>query len=500
MPSAYSAVTRGAKGAIADAVVVHDGGKRVVWSIAPEQRFSNACVVAMTMPLEAENQRQISGFVRDILEHSRVPGISLALDADGRTYQIAHGLRDVVSRRPLTSDTLFDLGALNQFLVALVVLELVDDGRLDLDGIVSAYLPEIAGANADQIRVRHLLSHAAGYAGENLADPDTAQGYTYEEFVGDFNQRRMLFTPGSVFDQSGTATVLLDRIVRATTGESALEIARDAILKPLGIRATFDGVEAGQELARGHRISSDVVSCPPARPWSSFWRGSLCGFHMNPRDVVRIGRAVVMRSNVFSVATVKRLLCEEIRVPRVVPGARTEQPICGFTLGCARFPGGTYGARSTMADGTFSLRFDPRSGIVMAIAINAEDAWLGDFVLNKLLQVLGAGSVGDTRTDGDISPEDLSARDLVGTYVGAKDHGLVVELRDDRLALCELHNPAQPPSLGLDGLILAVRDGRRVVRDGKPTRASLAFFRDPVTGTPCLQIGGNAFKRVSEHA
>jgi len=103
------------------------------------------------------------------MEFYKVPGVGLAvMDRNGLEWAGGYGVRDAHSREPVTADTIFQAGELSQPVAAAAALELVDKGRLDLDGDVSARLrgsgltgTDIAGKAG--VTLRGILTRASGY-------------------------------------------------------------------------------------------------------------------------------------------------------------------------------------------------------------------------------------------------------------------------------------------------------------------------------------------------
>lgn len=442
---------------------------------------------------DAQSERQIESFIDRALQQSGIPGISVALYAAGKTFCGARGVSDVISQRPLTTESRFDMGSINQFFVALLVLQLSTQGRIDLEQPLSRYLPELAGPNGDRVRVRHLLSHTAGYAEENLADPDIAQAYSYAQLVENFNARAMLFTPGTVFSQSASAYVLLSRIVAAVTGESALRLVRTQVLDRMG--GDTPGSHAEGTQVRGHTLDSGGAHVSSSSPWSPVWEGALTGLSLRMRDLMQLGVALVEDDSALLSAEREHLLPDAVRVPRLVRGVCTEDVFSAFGMGCGRYPGQMHGVISTASEQTCTLRFDVRRRVVIALAINANEGWLRDRIVSRLWSSLVPESASHAAQD--VAPADAAfdLAELPGRYAGAADHSFDVSLEEEGLILRQGHNPA----LAADPeLIYAALDRKddAIIPATRLLRTSLAFFRDPASGTPCLQVGAHAFRQM----
>jgi CubicO group peptidase (beta-lactamase class C family) len=116
------------------------------------------------------------------------------------------GYADLTTRAPVTPDTVFHLASLTKPFAAVVLLQLVENGQLDLDAPVERF--GIALKADGVIRVRHLLTH-------------TSEG-----------------KPGEVFRYSGSRFAELDKVLSAVTGKSFAQLVGERVLAPLALTST----------------------------------------------------------------------------------------------------------------------------------------------------------------------------------------------------------------------------------------------------------------------
>ncbi len=119
-------------------------------------------------------------FVSAQMASSKIPGLAAAIVKRGDVvWSHGYGYADVAAKKPVTPDTLFMLASISKTFVVVPAMQLVEDGRLDLDADVNQYLPYSIRNPAfptTKITMRHLLSHSAG-----IEDTDASYEYT----VGD---------------------------------------------------------------------------------------------------------------------------------------------------------------------------------------------------------------------------------------------------------------------------------------------------------------------------
>ena len=178
----------------------------------------------------------IDATVRSEMERSRQPGVSLGLTDCDRTLAIrTYGFADLASRHPVTPEVLFEIGSIGKSFTAIAILQLVDEGRIDLDAAVERYLPwfvvDRRGGDAP-ITVRHLLSHTSGI----VAGVDATPEATFQ--VWSLRDLPTYSVPGERFHYSNVGYKVLGLVLEAVEGRPYREILRDRVLKPVGMQAT----------------------------------------------------------------------------------------------------------------------------------------------------------------------------------------------------------------------------------------------------------------------
>src|SRR4051794_20149540 len=104
----------------------------------------------------------LSEWLRDVLgdlatQHG-VPGAAVAVIQDGRRSEAAPGVINVETEIETTADTLFQVGSITKPVTATLVMQLVEDGLLDLDTPLTAMLPELRlASDTPDITLRHVL-------------------------------------------------------------------------------------------------------------------------------------------------------------------------------------------------------------------------------------------------------------------------------------------------------------------------------------------------------
>jgi CubicO group peptidase (beta-lactamase class C family) len=171
-------------------------------------------------------------------EHG-VPAMSVAVLAGDERIELATGVLNKNTGVEATTDSVFQIGSITKPWTATLVMQLVDDGLLDLDVPVREYLPAFRLANVDAsltVTARHLLSHTSGVEGDVVADVgrgDDAIERIVTELLPDVPQ---LFPPGALYSYSNLGFVVLGRIVEFLRGKPYRDVLVERLADPLGLR------------------------------------------------------------------------------------------------------------------------------------------------------------------------------------------------------------------------------------------------------------------------
>lgn len=188
---------------------------------------------------------------------SAVPGVAYAVVDDGEvTAAGARGVTRAADDTAVTPDTPFLIGSVSKSFTALAIMQLVEAGRIDLDGTLATYLGEFAGHRAEGVTVRQLLTHTSGYSTLQGNQSEAPEGGTSDTLAGRVAQLTDVdpaHPPGERWEYSNTNYLLLGRIVEVVSGQSFQRYVDDNVLEPIGMAHSFvaDGT-VHDDMAVGH--------------------------------------------------------------------------------------------------------------------------------------------------------------------------------------------------------------------------------------------------------
>ena len=210
---------------------------------------------------------KLGDYLRDQIANGKIPGAIVLIQQHGKpVYHEFFGVQDVVSKQPMTDQTIFRLFSMTKAITNVAAMIMLDEGKFSLDDPVSKYIPSFANVkvgvektNEDGSKtlelvdprrpptVRDLMRHTSGVAYGFYGDSLVRKAYAAAKVLdGDFDNaefaERIAKLP--LEDQPGTlwryghSTDILGRIMEVISGKSLLAIEKEKLLDPLGMKDT----------------------------------------------------------------------------------------------------------------------------------------------------------------------------------------------------------------------------------------------------------------------
>jgi CubicO group peptidase (beta-lactamase class C family) len=190
----------------------------------------------------------------------RVPGATLAISRGGELLDFATGVINLRTGVPATTDSVFQIGSNTKLMTTTLIMQLVDDGKVELDAPVRTYVPsfELAVPGAEQITIRQLLTHTSGIQGdffEGFGRGDEAIG-RYVEALATLD---LVYPPGQLWSYCNSGFVLAGYVAEQVTGLPYHQLLRERICAPAGLPNVTVLVEdmAAARMAVGHLTGPD---------------------------------------------------------------------------------------------------------------------------------------------------------------------------------------------------------------------------------------------------
>ncbi len=182
-------------------------------------------------------------------KYEQFNGVILVAERGQVVYERAFGQANLEWDIPNTLDTKFEIASMTKPMTALLIMQLVEEGKIQLDGKVSDYVPYYPREVGTKITVDQLLNHTSGLQ-QDIAFSDNpkddspiiakinADLLSNDELVKLIAARPLRFEPGTGFGYSSDGYAVLGAIIEQVTGKSYWQMLADRILKPAGMTET----------------------------------------------------------------------------------------------------------------------------------------------------------------------------------------------------------------------------------------------------------------------
>ncbi len=181
--------------------------------------------------------KDLPKLLRSGIRRYDVPGASLAIHRRGRRYQTSAGVLNLDTGVKVTPDSVFQIGSITKIFTTTLIMQLVDEGLIDLDVPIKRYLPGFRVADRQATRTvtpRHFLSHTSGIEGDLFVD--TGNGPDSIARLQDMGTLLpCLFAPGERLSYCNFGFAMLGRITEVLTGRTWDEVMRKRLFEPLGM-------------------------------------------------------------------------------------------------------------------------------------------------------------------------------------------------------------------------------------------------------------------------
>jgi len=307
----------------------------IVWSQVPSETkveakpASEPTTIAAPQMTAADVGTFLDGVIPLQLDRENVAGITVAVVKDGKLlFAKGYGYADREKKTPVSPETtLFRPGSISKLFTWTAVMQLHEQGKLDLDKDVNEYLDfKIPEAFGKPITLKNIMTHTAGFE-EQVKDLFSAD--TKSPNLGEYLKTHIparIFPPGTVPAYSNYATALAGHIVERVSGQPFEQYIDEHIFKPLGMtHSSFaqplpaelvDSMSHGYRVASGPPVEFEVVAPFPAGSLSSsavdmskFMLAHLQNGKLGDAQILKPETAQLMHSRLFALDDAANAMC-----------------------------------------------------------------------------------------------------------------------------------------------------------------------------------------------
>jgi CubicO group peptidase (beta-lactamase class C family) len=371
------------------------------------------------------------------MRETGAPGLTLALaNKKGLIRVSTYGFADTKAHLRVVPETLFEIGSISKSFVALALLQLRDEDKIDFNRPIVNYVPWLkVKSSFEPITTHHILSHTSGLPGVPLL-PDRL-----------LSEIPVTYGPGKKFLYSNTGYNILGFLIEAIDKRTFADSIRERLLRPLDMSATFPVItnESRRLMAIGYKPLMDDRPFPRnGTLGEAQWievdlaAGSIAS---TPADMVKYLRMLINRGELPKGRLVSEEAFNLFTKPEINSPFRGEDASYGYGFWISEIGGHTR-LRHTggMVAFSSSLDADLTSGFGAFASVNASFQGYRPVPVTKYaIELLNAASKGTALPDPPPPPAPSdrieNASDYAGTYTSPDDVKLVIEANGDKLIL-----------------------------------------------------------------
>ncbi|MBW2290864.1 MAG: serine hydrolase [Deltaproteobacteria bacterium] len=371
--------------------------------------LTGAGTTAKAADEEGTTPNRLASRASRILEAHRAqrefPGAVMAVhDPSGESALVSSGTTAAIDGSPAVDTNVpWFIGSVTKTYVAVVVLQLAQEEKLDLDRSIELWFPDLP--NASQITVRQLLQHTGGlneYIETKTVLEDAKRPWLPEELIAVAVALGPLAEPGAGHHYSNTNYIVLGEIIERVTSRLWYAEVRSRILEPLGMTRTgYPDEEGALQVGPGHGTENSVFV-----DYSSRWHHSVGGaagaMYSTASDMLRFIRALRDGSLLDQQRSV------EMRT--FVPAENYGYIRHEYGLGLEKYVLNDltlYGHLGTASAHSSFIGFDPESRVAAAVLTNCDCAEPPPFMTAEIIGEL---------TNRDITPPPMPSASFGYTY------------------------------------------------------------------------------------
>ncbi len=238
----------------------------------------------------------VENLIGDLMRQLKIPGLCIGIVINGKpAYAEGFGARNLEENLPITPDTLFGIASMSKSFCALAIMQLFEQGKVDLDAPVSNYIDFKLGNKDKPITVHHLLCHTSGLpeldATNASIEKDSFIPMSSEKDFLLFVNRatsEQLHDPGNFFMYNNDMYTCLGLIVEKVSNMKYADYIKENILKPFGMgRSTYlkEEFTKDEDIISGYVPSKDGKTMEKREIKTTFLDYACEGLYSSAREL-----------------------------------------------------------------------------------------------------------------------------------------------------------------------------------------------------------------------
>ncbi len=427
-----------------------------------------------------------------------VPGVAIGIWHGGKEYVDGFGVTSLEHPLPVTADTLFQTGSISKTLTGTMLMQLAEQGKVDLDAPVKKYIKDFKLYDKDvtkKVTLRHLLTHMGGWVGDYFNDFGNGDD-ALDKMVKDIAKLPQVQPLGTIWSYNNTGFNVASRIIEIVTKKPYEQAAQEILFDPIGLKMSFfypSDLLLTHRFVVGHQKVKGKVQV--ARPWAIGRAGNgVGGVVSTVRDLLRYAR-FHMSNGKKNVIAGKNL--RAMRIPQVDAGPRGLMGTTWFIRRVGDLTTYSHGGATNGQQALFC--FLPEKDFALAILTNSEDGGIITAkIFNYALELYFNAKSNPPKA---IKMPAGELNEFIGRYrIGTECFDLKVKgehLIYHHIPMGGFPRPDTPPGPAMPPMRFSFYEKDKVIGLDEPYKDALGdFLRDESGKLRFFRIGGRAHKKI----
>lgn len=211
--------------------------------------------------LNKDETTKIEKFIKENINGGNIPGLSVTVvEGNNTVYQKGFGYSDIEGKKPVTSQSLFEIGSNSKAFTALGILNLEKNGQIKIQDEVTKYIPWLKvkyKGKEVSITIEQLLHQTSGIPFKTIDKiPVSSEDNALEETVKTLVDIELDSEPGEKFQYATANYDVLGLVIEKVTGKSYESYIEENILKPMGLNNTYlyKNETVNNDMAKGIKL------------------------------------------------------------------------------------------------------------------------------------------------------------------------------------------------------------------------------------------------------
>lgn len=365
----------------------------------------------------------------------QLPSIALGLvDRSGLVWSGAVGHADAAGKQAADARTLYRIGSISKLFTDMLIMQQVQQGKLDLDAPLSKYLTDFSPRNpfGKPITLRQLMSHRSGLVREPpRGHYFDASEISLEDTVRSLNSTTLVAAPGTLTKYSNAGIAVVGRTLEVVTHQPFDQLMQQALLQPLGMKASSLRATPSVKASLAYAHMAPLDASRFAAPVFDLGMAPAGNLYSNVEDLAKFATAMLNGGALQQQRVIQTDTLEKMWQPQQTPEGPTRYGI-GFGLGevdghrTVGHSGGIYGF-------TTKLLLLPDDGFGVIVMVAMDDAGpaidrLSQYAARSVLAGKAGKPVATYRMSAAIPKE--TARKIAGHFSDGSDSVFIRTLED----------------------------------------------------------------------